>query len=65
MQIGLVLLSFGVGEYTTLKRFTAMSMKPDLRTGNMLGSILGGRYSDYTLRRMKEKNGGVIEAEVC
>ncbi|KAI0685014.1 MFS general substrate transporter [Cytidiella melzeri] len=44
MQIGLVLLSLGVG--------------------NMLGSILGGRYSDYVLRRMKEKNDGVTEAEM-
>ncbi|KAI0768871.1 MFS general substrate transporter [Irpex lacteus] len=32
--------------------------------GNMLGSILGGRYSDYILRRMKEKNGGKTEAEM-
>lgn len=32
--------------------------------GNMAGSLLGGRYSDYILRRLKEKNGGVSEAEV-
>ncbi|KAI0088499.1 MFS general substrate transporter [Irpex rosettiformis] len=32
--------------------------------GNMLGSILGGRYSDYILRRMREKNGGKTEAEM-
>jgi len=44
MQIGLVLLAFGVG--------------------NMLGSVLGGRYSDHILRRLKEKNGGVSEAEM-
>ena len=29
----------------------------------MLGSILGGRYSDYILSSMREKNGGKTEAE--
>ena len=29
----------------------------------MCGSLLGGRYSDYILKRLKEKNGGESEAE--
>ncbi|KAI0345658.1 vacuolar DHA amino acid exporter [Trametopsis cervina] len=32
--------------------------------GNMCGSILGGRYSDRVLRRLKEKNGGKNEPEM-
>lgn len=32
--------------------------------GNVLGSILGGRYSDYVLQRLKRKNGGVGEPEM-
>ncbi|GAA93814.1 uncharacterized protein L969DRAFT_70268 [Mixia osmundae IAM 14324] len=38
IQIGLVLLAFGVG--------------------NIVGSVGGGRYSDYVLRRLKDKAGG-------
>lgn len=30
----------------------------------MAGSILGGRYSDYVLKRLKGRNGGQSEAEV-
>ncbi|WWC61983.1 uncharacterized protein I303_104570 [Kwoniella dejecticola CBS 10117] len=44
LQIGLVLLAFGIG--------------------NILASILGGRYSDLVLRRLKKKNGGVMVAEM-
>ncbi|GAA5962196.1 hypothetical protein JCM8115_006625 [Rhodotorula mucilaginosa] len=33
-------------------------------TGNVLGSVGGGRYSDYILRRMKERNGGKGEPEM-
>ncbi|KAJ9110434.1 hypothetical protein QFC19_001560 [Naganishia cerealis] len=32
--------------------------------GNVVGSILGGRYSDIMLRRLKNKNGGVGEPEM-
>ncbi|KAF9265334.1 MFS general substrate transporter [Marasmius fiardii PR-910] len=42
LKIGLVLLSFGLG----------------LFTGNMAGSIIGGRWSDYQLAKLKEANGG-------
>ncbi|KAL7421942.1 hypothetical protein Q5752_003714 [Cryptotrichosporon argae] len=43
LQIGLVLLAFGVG--------------------NIVGSVVGGRYSDYVLRKMRERNGGQNVAE--
>lgn len=32
--------------------------------GNVVGSVGGGRYSDYVLRKMKERNGGKGEPEV-
>ncbi|GAA5853337.1 hypothetical protein JCM8547_000289 [Rhodosporidiobolus lusitaniae] len=32
--------------------------------GNVLGSVGGGRYSDYTLKRLKDKNGGKGEPEM-
>ncbi|KAF8890526.1 major facilitator superfamily domain-containing protein [Gymnopilus junonius] len=41
--LGLVLLSFGVG--------------------NMFGSVLGGRWSDYIRKIYKDKNGGVSKCE--
>ncbi|KAI0643020.1 vacuolar DHA amino acid exporter [Trametes meyenii] len=44
LQIGLILLSFGVG--------------------SLFGSMLGGRYSDYVLRKLKARNGGVSNAEM-
>lgn len=44
VYVGLVLLSFGVG--------------------NIVGSIGGGRYSDYVLRKLKLANGGVSEPEM-
>ncbi|BGP02946.1 Vacuolar DHA amino acid exporter [Rhodotorula toruloides ATCC 204091] len=32
--------------------------------GNVVGSVGGGRYSDYVLRKMKERNGGKGEPEM-
>jgi hypothetical protein len=32
--------------------------------GNILGSILGGRYSDHMLAKLKRVNGGVSEPEM-
>ncbi|KAF6759118.1 major facilitator superfamily domain-containing protein [Ephemerocybe angulata] len=32
--------------------------------GNMAGSVLGGRWSDYQLRALKAKNGGISKPEV-
>ncbi|KAH8927156.1 MFS general substrate transporter [Atractiella rhizophila] len=44
LEVGLVLLSFGVG--------------------NIIGSILGGKYSDIVLARLKRKNNGVERPEM-
>ncbi|CDO69278.1 hypothetical protein BN946_scf185042.g180 [Trametes cinnabarina] len=44
MQIGLVLLAFGIG--------------------SLLGSVLGGRYSDFVFRKLRARNGGVSSAEM-
>ncbi|KAF8969510.1 MFS general substrate transporter [Flammula alnicola] len=43
LELGLVLLSFGVG--------------------NMFGSLLGGRWSDYTRRKYQEKHDGISKSE--
>jgi len=32
--------------------------------GNVLGSVMGGRYSDMILRKLKKKNGGDSEPEM-
>lgn len=32
--------------------------------GNIMGSILGGRYSDFMLAKLKKANGGVSEPEM-
>lgn len=32
--------------------------------GNILASLLGGKYSDMVLRKLKKKNGGVGNPEV-
>jgi hypothetical protein len=32
--------------------------------GNVLGSVMGGRYSDIILRKLKKKNGGASEPEM-
>ncbi|KAI0775515.1 vacuolar DHA amino acid exporter [Trametes elegans] len=44
LQIGLVLLAFGVG--------------------SLLGSVLGGRYSDHVFRKLKARKGGASQAEM-
>lgn len=33
-------------------------------TGCMVGSILGGRWSDHVFVKLREKNGGFAQAEV-
>ena len=32
--------------------------------GSICGSVLGGRYSDRVLRKLKKANGGVLQSEV-
>jgi hypothetical protein len=33
-------------------------------TGNMLGSVLGGKWSDYNLAKLKQESGGKVVPEV-
>lgn len=69
LKVGLFLLSFGQFSYLSV----LVTMLTDPLTyyqfiipggGNVLGSILGGRYSDYILQRLKRKNGGQGEPEM-
>ena len=66
MQIGLVLLSFGIGKCAVAVPITAQnsSLSPPLTSGSLLGSLLGGRYSDYIFNGLKARNGGVGYPEV-
>lgn len=68
LKVGLALLSFGeyrlpaVGVHRSCMLGTDKSL--DTGGGNVVGSILGGKYSDIMLRRLKKKNGGVGEPEM-
>ena len=67
LQIGLVLLAFGVGEdKACLIKFGGFTklINVHVPAGCMLGSILGGRWSDRTFARLKAENGGTSAPEV-
>lgn len=67
IKVGLVLLSFGTGNvvcFSLLCWLICRSTSTDNSFSAQLGSVGGGRYSDYILRRMKERNGGKGEPEV-
>ena len=53
LKIGLVLLSFGLGKLYVYPFFVHSRL-----LGNMLGSVLGGRWSDRTFAKLKAKNDG-------
>lgn len=57
LGVGLVLLSFGVGN-------ARRALSEALLTAQMIGSISGGRWSDYTLARLTRLNDGVREPEM-
>lgn len=65
LEIGLVLLAYGVGMYLSVRNMRKRHLTVIMFLGSMCGSILGGRFSDYSLRRLKEKNGGKSNPEVC
>lgn len=51
--------------FATLRSYVILrSLGTELGGGNVVGSILGGKYSDIMLRRLKKKNGGVGEPEM-
>lgn len=60
LQVGLVLLSYGLGEFNS----PSHDLLANCTIGAVGGSILGGRWSDRVLRRMKAKNGGQGRPEV-
>lgn len=62
LKTGLVLLSFGIGPYRIYTHwyYNDSSVCP----GSILGSILGGRWSDRTQAHRKAANGGVGYPEV-
>ncbi|KZT51486.1 MFS general substrate transporter [Calocera cornea HHB12733] len=84
LDVGLVLLSFGLGECSPSLAlpFSPASLPllrvhcpsspahadprhpTDASTGNVLGSVLGGRWSDRSLARLKAQNGGVSAPEM-
>lgn len=65
LKIGLVLLSFGVGESgCCLPILHALAHGGRADVGCLGGSVLGGRYSDYVFRKLKAENGGTSAAEV-
>ena len=60
LKVGAVLLSFGFG---TSKCHGQCPTHPSL-LGNVGGSILGGRWSDIMLTKLKAKNNGISQPEV-
>lgn len=61
LKIGLVTLSYGFGMLANSK---SMSPADVSILGSIAGSLLGGRWSDYELARLKRKNNGVGKPEV-
>jgi putative Mn2+ efflux pump MntP len=66
--IGLVLLSFGIGAFLASVDYylqhTSISNFYFIFIGCMIGSILGGRWSDHVLGKLKAANGGKTNSEV-
>ncbi len=42
----------------------AVFVHTDRVPGSLVGSVFGGRYSDYVLKKLKARNGGTSHAEV-
>ena len=67
-EIGLVLLFFGIGACVSARLRPAAFRRVDVcvsSAGNMGGSVLGGRWSDYVLSTLQTARGGKIISEVC
>ncbi|CAG8628397.1 1310_t:CDS:2, partial [Acaulospora colombiana] len=56
LHIGLVLLSFGLGNHSFFLFIQLSSIPSPL--GNMFGSVLGGRWSDWKYNKLRVANGG-------
>ena len=61
LDTGFVLLAYGIGVLRpTSDRLFHLPYSP---TGCLLGSVLGGRYSDHIFRKLKAKHGGKSQPE--
>lgn len=65
LQVGLVLLTFGVGASRRIIKTQSNNMTLSFSIGSICGSILGGRWSDFVFRRLKAKSHGEGSPEVC
>lgn len=62
LMIGVVMISYGIGRLVTFGSFPhTHALSP---TGCILGSLLGGVWSDHKLTQLKEANGGKSYPEV-
>jgi hypothetical protein len=66
IKIGFVILSMGVGKFFFLETFklTDYHLLHLGDSGGIVGSVCGGRWSDYVLARQKVANGGNSYPEV-
>ena len=66
IKIGFVTLSFGVGKFFLFQDFQLADyhLSHSWDSGCIVGSVLGGRWSDYELARLKAANGGNNYPEV-
>ena len=65
MTTGLVLLAYGIGQcVNSPSRRCVLNHSFSFSLGSILGSILGGRWSDRILARLKAANDEVSYPEV-
>lgn len=63
LKIGLVTLSYGIGlSFILAISGTSLNYIPLL--GCVVGSVLGGRWSDYEIKKVTAANGGKSDPEV-
>jgi len=63
LKIGLVTLSYGIG-WSFILAISRTSLKYILLLGCVVGSVLGGRWSDYEFEKLTAANGGKSDPEV-
>jgi len=63
LKIGLVLLSYGIGELF-ISVISLTSLNSIMLLGCIAGSVVGGHWSDYELNKIIVANGGKQDPEV-